>query len=131
MQTVASLNIAYTEEKGYVTADIAKAENLHVLNLSGTKFRQMLRAGDDIPEWCVQGWRGCRGWGQGAGGEGRGVGGAREGEQRGRESREGRGGPREGEQEGTGLRSVSGRRGEGFGVCWRLAQWSHVSYPVL
>nr|AAB01234.1 ATP sulfurylase Ats1 [Chlamydomonas reinhardtii] len=51
MQTVASLNIAYTEEKGYVTADIAKAENLHVLNLSGTKFRQMLRAGDDIPEW--------------------------------------------------------------------------------
>ncbi|KAG2436886.1 hypothetical protein HXX76_006405 [Chlamydomonas incerta] len=51
MQTVPSLNIAYTEEKGYVTADVAKAENLHVLNLSGTKFRQMLRAGDDIPEW--------------------------------------------------------------------------------
>ncbi|GIL47854.1 hypothetical protein Vafri_4503 [Volvox africanus] len=51
MQTVPSLNIAYTEEKGYVTADVAKAENLHVLNLSGTKFRQMLRAGNDIPEW--------------------------------------------------------------------------------
>ncbi len=51
MQTVPSLNIAYTEERGYVTADVAKAENLHVLNLSGTKFRQMLRAGDDIPEW--------------------------------------------------------------------------------
>lgn len=51
MQTVPSLNIAYTEEKGYVTADVAKAENLHVLNLSGTKFRQMLRAGGDIPEW--------------------------------------------------------------------------------
>ncbi len=39
MQTVASLNIAYTEEKGYVTADVAKAENLHVLNLSGTRRR--------------------------------------------------------------------------------------------
>ncbi|GFR40886.1 hypothetical protein Agub_g1538, partial [Astrephomene gubernaculifera] len=51
MQTVPSLNIAYTEERGYVTADVAKAENLHVLNLSGTKFRQMLRAGGDIPEW--------------------------------------------------------------------------------
>ncbi len=51
MQTVPSLNITYTEEKGYVTADVAKAENLHTLSLSGTKFRQMLRSGDDIPEW--------------------------------------------------------------------------------
>ncbi|KAG2494837.1 hypothetical protein HYH03_007077 [Edaphochlamys debaryana] len=51
MQTVPSLNIAYTEERGYVTADVAKAENLKVLNLSGTKFRQMLRGGEDIPEW--------------------------------------------------------------------------------
>lgn len=51
MQTVPSLNIAYTKEKGYVTADIADKENLTKLNLSGTKFRQMLRAGDDIPEW--------------------------------------------------------------------------------
>ncbi len=51
MQTVPSLNIAYTQEKGYVTADVAKAENLTLLSLSGTKFRQMLRAGDDIPEW--------------------------------------------------------------------------------
>ncbi len=46
-----SLNIAYTQEKGYVTADIADREKLTKLNLSGTKFRQMLRAGDDIPEW--------------------------------------------------------------------------------
>lgn len=51
MQTVPSLNITYTEEKGYVTADIAKAEGLHTLSLSGTKFRQMLRGGEDIPEW--------------------------------------------------------------------------------
>jgi len=51
MQTVPSLNIAYTKEKGYVTADIAEQEKLTKLNLSGTKFRQMLRAGEDIPEW--------------------------------------------------------------------------------
>jgi sulfate adenylyltransferase len=51
MQTVPSLNIAYTEEKGYVTADVAKAENLTTLSLSGTKFRQMLRGGGEIPEW--------------------------------------------------------------------------------
>ena len=35
MQTVPSLNIAYTQEKGYVTADVAKAEGLTTLNLSG------------------------------------------------------------------------------------------------
>ncbi|GBF97682.1 sulfate adenylyltransferase [Raphidocelis subcapitata] len=51
MQTVPSLNIAYTQEKGYVTADVAKAEGLTTLSLSGTKFRQMLRSGGDIPEW--------------------------------------------------------------------------------
>lgn len=51
MQTVPSLNIAYTEEKGYVTADVAEKEGLHTLKLSGTKFRQMLRNGEDIPEW--------------------------------------------------------------------------------
>lgn len=51
MQTVPSLNITYTEEEGYVTADIAESKGLHQLKLSGTKFRQMLRAGEDIPEW--------------------------------------------------------------------------------
>ncbi len=51
VKTVPSLNIVYTEEKGYVTADIAEAEGLHVKKLSGTKFRKMLRAGEDIPEW--------------------------------------------------------------------------------
>jgi len=51
MQTVPSLNVVYTEEEGYVTADIAKAKGLTEMKLSGTKFRKMLRAGDDIPEW--------------------------------------------------------------------------------
>ena len=39
------------QEAGYVTADKAKAEGLHELKLSGTKFRQMLRGGENIPEW--------------------------------------------------------------------------------
>jgi len=45
------------QEKGYVTADVADAEGLHQLKLSGTKFRKMLRAGEDIPEWCSTGFR--------------------------------------------------------------------------
>jgi sulfate adenylyltransferase len=48
---VPSLNLVFTEEEGYTTADYAKEKGLHMLNLSGTKFRTMLRAGDDIPEW--------------------------------------------------------------------------------
>ena len=51
MQAVPSLDVVYTEEQGYVTADQAKAAGLHVKKLSGTKFRQMLRGGEDIPEW--------------------------------------------------------------------------------
>jgi len=51
MQIVPSLNITYTEEKGYVTADIADKEGLTQKKLSGTKFRQLLRGGGDIPEW--------------------------------------------------------------------------------
>lgn len=48
---VPSLNLVYTEEEGYTTADYAKEKGLTMKNLSGTKFRTMLRAGDDIPEW--------------------------------------------------------------------------------
>ena len=48
---VPSLNLVYTEEEGYVTADDAKEKGLHEKKLSGTKFRQMLRGGDEIPEW--------------------------------------------------------------------------------
>lgn len=48
---VPSLNLVYTDEKGYVTDEEAKAEGLEIKKLSGTKFRQMLRGGDDIPEW--------------------------------------------------------------------------------
>merc|ERR1712125_146363 len=48
---VPSLNLVYTEEEGYVTADEAEERELHKKSLSGTKFRKMLRGGDDIPEW--------------------------------------------------------------------------------
>ena len=51
MQTVPSLNVVYTDEEGYVTADVAEKKGLSVKKLSGTKFRKMLRGGEDIPEW--------------------------------------------------------------------------------
>ena len=51
METVPSLNLVYTEEEGYVTAEHADARGLHVRKLSGTQFRQMLRSGEEIPEW--------------------------------------------------------------------------------
>jgi sulfate adenylyltransferase len=41
----------YTEEEGYVTADVAEKKGFAVKKLSGTKFRKMLRGGEDIPEW--------------------------------------------------------------------------------
>ena len=46
-----SLNVVYTEEEGYVTADVAEEKGLKVKKLSGTKFRKMLRSGEEIPEW--------------------------------------------------------------------------------
>jgi sulfate adenylyltransferase len=48
---VPSLNLVFTEEEGYVTDEEAKAKGFHIQKLSGTKFRQMLRGGEDIPEW--------------------------------------------------------------------------------
>ena len=51
METVPSLNLVYTEEEGYVTAEHADARGLHVKKLSGTQFRKMLRSGEEIPEW--------------------------------------------------------------------------------
>lgn len=48
---VPSLNLVYTEEEGYTTDEDAKAKGLKIMKLSGTKFRQMLRGGEDIPEW--------------------------------------------------------------------------------
>jgi len=51
MNTVPSLNLVHTVEEEYVTADYAKEKGLTINKLSGTKFRQMLRAGEDIPEW--------------------------------------------------------------------------------
>ena len=40
MQTVPSLSVVYTEEEGYVTADVAEAKGFQS-KLSGTKFRKM------------------------------------------------------------------------------------------
>lgn len=51
MRTAPSLDISYTVERGFVTSDVAHAEKLHTLSLSGTQFRKMLVNGDDIPEW--------------------------------------------------------------------------------
>merc|ERR1712151_1427399 len=51
VKTIPSLNLVYTEEEGYVTADDASEKGLTQKKLSGTKFRQMLRGGEDIPEW--------------------------------------------------------------------------------
>ena len=51
MQVVSSLNLVYTEEEGYVTADDASAKGLHVKTLSGTEFRRRLRGCEEIPDW--------------------------------------------------------------------------------
>ena len=40
----------YTGE-GYVPESEAEARGLKAKKLSGTAFRKMLRAGEDIPEW--------------------------------------------------------------------------------
>jgi sulfate adenylyltransferase len=51
MKTVPSLNLVYTKEDGYITADVAEKKGLKVMKLSGTEFRRKLRAGEEIPEW--------------------------------------------------------------------------------
>uniref|UniRef100_A0A7S4I919 sulfate adenylyltransferase n=1 Tax=Prymnesium polylepis TaxID=72548 RepID=A0A7S4I919_9EUKA len=54
VQPVPSLNLVCSgddEKFEYITADEAKEKGLEVKKLSGTKFRQMLRAGEAIPEW--------------------------------------------------------------------------------
>ena len=51
METVPSLNLVYTEEEGYVTAEHAQEQSLHIKKLSGTEFRKMLRSGEQIPNW--------------------------------------------------------------------------------
>lgn len=50
-QNSADHRIVLVQEEGYVTADVAEQKSLHQLKLSGTKFRQLLRAGEDIPDW--------------------------------------------------------------------------------
>jgi len=51
VQAVPSLNLVCNDEGVYITAEEAKEKGMEVKKLSGTKFRQMLRAGEDIPEW--------------------------------------------------------------------------------
>ena len=51
-QALSSPGLGGAQEKGYVTADVASEQHLHQLKLSGTKFRQLLRSGQDIPDWC-------------------------------------------------------------------------------
>uniref|UniRef100_A0A7S2RB62 sulfate adenylyltransferase n=1 Tax=Mucochytrium quahogii TaxID=96639 RepID=A0A7S2RB62_9STRA len=51
MDTVPSLNLVYTEEADYITADKAEELGYKPVKLSGTEFRRKLRAGEDIPEW--------------------------------------------------------------------------------
>merc|ERR1711990_1131197 len=51
VQAVPSLNLVCNQDGEYVTADEAKAKGMEIKKLSGTKFRRMLRAGEDIPEW--------------------------------------------------------------------------------
>jgi len=51
VDTVPSLNLVYTKEAEYITADEAKEKGFNPVKLSGTEFRRKLRAGEDIPEW--------------------------------------------------------------------------------
>jgi len=51
VQAVPSLNLVYTAEEDYLVADEAKEKGYEVKKLSGTKFRKMLREGEEIPEW--------------------------------------------------------------------------------
>ena len=51
VKPVPSLNLVSTKEAGYVVAEEAKEKGYTIAKLSGTKFRQMLRAGEEIPEW--------------------------------------------------------------------------------
>jgi len=51
IKTVPSLNLVYTAEHDYITADKAEELGVKPVKLSGTEFRRRLRAGEDIPEW--------------------------------------------------------------------------------
>jgi len=51
IKTVPSLNLVYTAEHDYITADKAAELGVKPVKLSGTEFRRKLRAGEDIPEW--------------------------------------------------------------------------------
>jgi len=50
-QAVPSLNLVCDPDGNYITADEAQEKGIKVMKLSGTKFRQMLRQGEEIPDW--------------------------------------------------------------------------------
>jgi sulfate adenylyltransferase len=51
IKTVPSLDLVYTQEKGYITAEEAKKLGIKPLKISGTDFRKMLREKKPVPEW--------------------------------------------------------------------------------
>jgi len=51
IKTVPSLDLVYTQEKGYITAEDAQKQGLKPLKISGTDFRKMLREKKPVPEW--------------------------------------------------------------------------------
>jgi sulfate adenylyltransferase len=51
MKVLTYENMVYTEEHGFMEESKAAAAKVKTKNLSGTKFRAMLRAGDEIPSW--------------------------------------------------------------------------------
>jgi len=51
IKTVPSLDLVYTQEKGYITAEEAKTNGYKALKISGTDFRKMIREKKDVPEW--------------------------------------------------------------------------------
>jgi len=51
IKTVPSLDLVYTQEKGYLTAEDAKKQGLKALKISGTDFRKMIREKQAVPEW--------------------------------------------------------------------------------
>jgi hypothetical protein len=51
MKVLTYENMVYTEEHGFMEESKAAAAKVKTKNLSGTKFRAMLRANEPIPEW--------------------------------------------------------------------------------
>jgi sulfate adenylyltransferase len=44
-------NVVYTDDEGYMGESEAKEKGLKPKKLSGTEFRRLMRAGEEVPEW--------------------------------------------------------------------------------